>query len=250
MGKIRVDLPVEVAAWLLNNKREELLYGERRYGVRIEIVADEKLLRHETRFTTSPREKTDEVPAPAPAAEQAHRTEPAAEASTPAQAASRPDPATPAKPTEPTEPDAKAGETTAGEAKGGEPGDEGAAAPNGRPKRRRKRRRKPRSAAPAAPDVPNAPAESNASTGAPSQEKHEKKTNPDDVPLAVPRGVRADELMPAASGSADRGGKPKKKNGAPRPRKSGSRPRSRRGGSRRGGDGAAKDGPATRNGGS
>jgi len=32
IGRIRVDLPVEVATWLLNHKREEILRGERRIG--------------------------------------------------------------------------------------------------------------------------------------------------------------------------------------------------------------------------
>jgi ribonuclease E len=63
IGKVRVKLPPDVATWMLNNKRVDLLRIEQRNQVRIEIDPSELLLRHEVEFETFPREKTD-VPAP------------------------------------------------------------------------------------------------------------------------------------------------------------------------------------------
>jgi ribonuclease E len=63
VGKVRVKLPADVATWMLNNKREDLLQIEQRNQLRVEIEPSEVLLRHEVGFETFPRERTDE-PAP------------------------------------------------------------------------------------------------------------------------------------------------------------------------------------------
>jgi ribonuclease E len=63
VGKVRVNLPTEVATWMLNHKREDILQLEQRNQLRIEIDPSDRLLRHEVGFETFPREKV-EAPAP------------------------------------------------------------------------------------------------------------------------------------------------------------------------------------------
>ncbi len=59
-GRMRVALPPEVAQWILNNKREELLQLEKRYNIRVAVEAKLLLLRHQSEFETFPREKVEE----------------------------------------------------------------------------------------------------------------------------------------------------------------------------------------------
>lgn len=62
-GRLRVALPPDVATWILNNKREDLVALERRNTIRISVEPKASLLRHEAEFETSPREKVEEPPA-------------------------------------------------------------------------------------------------------------------------------------------------------------------------------------------
>jgi ribonuclease E len=59
VGRIRVGLPVDVATWMLNNKRHDLVEIERRQNLRIDIVPVKSLLRHEVEFESLQREKAD-----------------------------------------------------------------------------------------------------------------------------------------------------------------------------------------------
>jgi len=59
VGRIRVGLPVDVATWMLNNKRHDLVEIERHQNLRVEIVPIESLLRHEVEFESFQREKAD-----------------------------------------------------------------------------------------------------------------------------------------------------------------------------------------------
>ena len=45
-----MGLPADVATWLANHKREEMLRIERRHGIQVEIVPAAGLLRHESEF--------------------------------------------------------------------------------------------------------------------------------------------------------------------------------------------------------
>ena len=63
IGRIRVELPADVATWLANHKREEVLRIERRHGIQVEIVPAPNLLRHEGEFEAiarPPQEATAE----------------------------------------------------------------------------------------------------------------------------------------------------------------------------------------------
>lgn len=62
-GRMRAALPPEVAAWVLNHKREDLLQLERRYNIRIAVEGKGSLRRHESEFETFAREKAEEPPA-------------------------------------------------------------------------------------------------------------------------------------------------------------------------------------------
>ncbi|HXV77675.1 MAG TPA: Rne/Rng family ribonuclease, partial [Candidatus Polarisedimenticolaceae bacterium] len=64
IGLMRVALPHDVATWLLNHKREELMRIEQRHSIRVEIVPSSKLLRHESEFEAVARERTDAVDEP------------------------------------------------------------------------------------------------------------------------------------------------------------------------------------------
>jgi ribonuclease E len=89
-GQVTLKLPSEVASWMLNHKRDELSQIEQRLRVRIEIVGDPALLRHESAFEIKAREESQEpraeAPAAAPAAEPA-AAEPAAAEPTESEAA-------------------------------------------------------------------------------------------------------------------------------------------------------------------
>jgi ribonuclease E len=168
-GRLKMTLPPEVANWLLNNKRGELVRTEKRHDIHIEIEPLDSLLRHESRFETSPREKPETEPAPPP-----------------------PEPPTVETKSEPPAPVVKEQE----KAKAKEPekkqedSPEQAEKSDGRGRRRRKKRRRPRTA--------------------PKPDGEASGAGHDIAPPEVPHNIRADELMPAASGAADRGNAKKK----------------------------------------
>jgi ribonuclease E len=211
VGRVHLVLPREVAIWMLNNKRDELRQIERRHGVRVEIEPSDSLLRHESKFETAPRQAGDPMPIPE---------------GQPERPAPRPEAAPPA------EKEPEKNETAAGDrvvpfpAPEGDtdakPATDGEAEPSdGRPKRRRRRRRRGARVTGDGADDENRGTES--------------ADPPAETQVAVPRGVRSDELMPAAVG----GKRKTKAAGATRRRRGG--PRSgpaRRGkpGGRRGGD--------------
>ncbi len=62
IGRIRVGLPVEVATWMLNHKRDDLVAIESRHNLRIDIVPAPSLLRHQTEFEALPREQPEVPP--------------------------------------------------------------------------------------------------------------------------------------------------------------------------------------------
>jgi ribonuclease E len=254
-GTLRVGLPAEVATWLLNNKREELLRLEQRHQISIEVAPGTTLLRHECTFETVAREKREEPPAKAAA-----EVLPA-----PPPAVAPPAPSEPAEPrTAGSAPQAAAqGQAPAGEARGDEQrpeprtgaatGEKGAAASEDggepaadKPRRRRRKKRRPRSTGAAGAD----PAQeqrggddrARAPRGEPAQEQRggddkaraprsepareqrggdDKARAPRSEPAreaSVPRHIRSDELMPAASGGSAAGSR-KRGNASPSTRK-------------------------------
>ncbi len=62
-GRMRLAVPPEVASWVLNHKREDLLQLEKRHNIRISVETKSSLLRHEAEFETMPREKAEAPPA-------------------------------------------------------------------------------------------------------------------------------------------------------------------------------------------
>jgi ribonuclease E len=208
IGSVKIGLPPEVATWLSNNKREELLRIERRRQLAIEIEPRPPLLRHESDFQFLPREKGQELatevappPEPPPAAEPESARRKARTEPKPA-AGRRPDDRRGQKPREEdtsvTAEAAAAGSTEAD--------DEAGAV---RPRKRRRRRRRNRPSTSTDPE--------GSASAAPSRE------NGGGVEVSVPRSVRADELMPAASGAGGRsGGKRKAQSGPGRRRRKGS----------------------------
>ena len=222
-GKIRLSIPPDVATWMLNHKRDEVVQIEHRQRLSIDIAPDPSLLRHQAKLETFPREATpepvarvvqDRVP-PTPPSEQelarssgpiveekigkgAEAPAPADEATAPAptrrrrrrrKSASKSTGDRTAQDTDsgskvvPLTPAADAvAETSASEEP--EPSAAGAEAESsGRPRRRRRRRR----GGGARPE----------STG----QAAERDATPPPEQAVVPRGVRSDELMPAAVGS-------------------------------------------------
>ncbi len=59
-GEVRLRVPPDVAAWLLNHKRGELYELERRHAVTISIVGDATLLRHQAEIETLPQPRVEE----------------------------------------------------------------------------------------------------------------------------------------------------------------------------------------------
>ena len=59
-GRIRLALPTEVATWMLNHKREDLVRIESRQNLRIDIEPRDDLLRHEAELEIFAREKAEE----------------------------------------------------------------------------------------------------------------------------------------------------------------------------------------------
>jgi ribonuclease E len=225
IGRIRMALPPDVAIWVLNNKRDDLVQTERRQNLRIDIELRPRLMRHEVELETFAR----------PAAEAGARPEPAAAPPEPAAAAPvekpiQPESAVVAEPA--TEPDASpTGEQQPAAAEKSE-----SAAPERR--RRRRRRRKPdkgsepptevstvvpftpvadSQAATQAPTEPDTVPERTESGEGPPKRKRRRRgrrSRPSDAGEAapaeiteeppVPPRVRSDELMPAAVGGAKR----------------------------------------------
>jgi ribonuclease E len=62
-GRIRMGVPPEIAQWILNFKREEIVALERRNGIKILVEPKGSLLRHESEFEFYPREKVEVPPA-------------------------------------------------------------------------------------------------------------------------------------------------------------------------------------------
>ncbi|HEX4823576.1 MAG TPA: Rne/Rng family ribonuclease [Candidatus Polarisedimenticolaceae bacterium] len=62
-GKVHMRVPPEIAHWILNHKRDDLVSLERRYQVRILVEPKGSLLRHESEFEFFPREKIEVPPA-------------------------------------------------------------------------------------------------------------------------------------------------------------------------------------------
>jgi ribonuclease E len=251
IGRIRVGLPADVATWLANHKREEMLRIERRHGIQVEIVPAAGLLRHESEFEAIARppqetatEEAKAAPAPRPAdpgpteeprkpderrkpgraktddkrrRASKRKTDDAVsdkqvEAETPAAAPAAPR-STPVEPAaaendrdkpEPARSDrsdadasGKGEQRPVDEPKGAETKPSGSSEQDetdsatrdaeGKTRRRRRRKRRPRSSQGAKSDSPN------------PEPPPAKK---DEAP-AVPRGIKLNELMPAASGSAE-----------------------------------------------
>jgi ribonuclease E len=96
-GKVHMRVPPEIAHWVLNHKRDDIVALERRHQVKIVIEPKGSLLRHESEFEFFPRERVEVPPAlvagdrPAPPAppdlaELEEPEAPAAEAAAPAAA--------------------------------------------------------------------------------------------------------------------------------------------------------------------
>ncbi|MEE8410989.1 MAG: Rne/Rng family ribonuclease [Acidobacteriota bacterium] len=179
VGRIRLTLAPDVANWLLNHKREDILSLERQRGVHVEIASKESLLRHESQYEAFVSEEPAVSPVPEPPASATPVAGETAKSETPAGRQRAP------AETEEPKPDDKPAEdkrdetspaSAAGESESREP----------RRRRRRRRRRRPSDdESSAAGDGAKPPAES--------------------VPaVAVPTNLRADELMPAATGTAQR----------------------------------------------
>jgi ribonuclease E len=253
VGRIRVGLPADVATWLANHKREEVLRIERRQGIQIDIVPVATLLRHESEFESiarPPQEAaTEEIKAamsrrPADegksedtrkpddirkagqartddqrlratgrrpdAVELDRKDETEAPVAVAIPPAPRPTPIRPvteeddpvqAEPAWNDLPDSD--ETGTGEVQRAEEANAAETAPTddsgkaeteaatrdaeAKSRRRRRRKRRPKSSQGPRTDSPN---------------PEPKPERVDDVP-SVPRGIKVDELMPAASGSAE-----------------------------------------------
>jgi ribonuclease E len=226
-GKIRLSLPPDVATWMLNHKREEVVQVEHRQRLSVDVAPQPSLLRHQAKLETFPREETTE-PVPRVVEDRVPRTPPSeqelARSAGPAVA-----------------------QTISGKPEAPIDGDAAAAPADTR--KRRRRRRKPAATSTAeraaqdtesdskvVPFTPTAEAERQASeseetpanaagaeaasngrrrrrrrrrrpSGAPSESTgpaEEQNATPRAEEGGVPAGVQSDELMPAAAGSSRR----------------------------------------------
>jgi ribonuclease E len=223
IGRIRLAVPPDVATWMLNHKRDDLVSIERRQNLRIDIEPRVRMLRHETELEVFPREEPVASPAreeparaAAPAKVEEVETEPVKPtAGTPVETAGVSGEGALAEAKPPEQPRRKrrrrkrkteksADEDTedravaataapgADESDGAGPDESAEAEPvETTSRRRRRRRRRPRATAPAA-----GPA-SASNGGLPP-------AIPPEIEDTVPHGVRADELMPAAVGSSSK----------------------------------------------
>jgi ribonuclease E len=175
VGLIRISVPPEIANWLLNHKREELLQLERRHSVAVQIAGVESMLRHELKFETELGEKVEQ-----PAASLAKETTPKATPAAPA--------APEAKAPAAKAPVAKAPSSDADKPKETEAKPEApAAATSDAPRKKRRRRRRPKS---------------NNPDSATSPKEKEKDVAP--AEHSIPSSICADELMPAAVGAGQK----------------------------------------------
>lgn len=179
VGRIRLTLAPDVANWLLNHKREDILSLERQRGVHVEIASKESLLRHESQYETFVSEEPAVSPVPEPPAPATPVAGETAKSETPAGRQRAPaeteEPKRDDKPAEDKR-DETSTASAAGESESREP----------RRRRRRRRRRRPSDdESSAAGDGAKPPAESVTA-------------------VAVPTNLQADELMPAATGAAQR----------------------------------------------
>ena len=62
-GKVSMRVPPEIAHWILNHKRDDLVGLERRHQIRIVVEPKGSLLRHESEFEFFPRERVEVPPA-------------------------------------------------------------------------------------------------------------------------------------------------------------------------------------------
>lgn len=211
-GRVRLRLPPDVATWMLNRKRPELVHAEQTNRLSLEVVPDPTLLRHQMELETFAREKEiappearvvgdrtapppppDAEPAPAPTAEAA-----TAESESPSprrrrrrRRSSDPKPDAEAGKQGGEEPENVTADDPPPEADAGGDGEE----KSGRPRRRRRRRRRSR-----------------------SEESESPASSPAPEPETVPVGVRSDELMPAAAGGDSSGRRSGKRRGSRRRR--------------------------------
>lgn len=179
IGRIRLTLAPDVANWLLNHKREDILSLERQRGVHVEIASKESLLRHESQYEAFVSEEPAVSPVPEPPASATPVAGETAKSETPAGRQRAPaETEEPKRDDKPAED--KRDETSTASAAG-----ESESRETRRRRRRRRRRRPSDDESSAAGDGAKPPAES--------------------VPaVAVPTNLRADELMPAATGAAQR----------------------------------------------
>jgi ribonuclease E len=231
-GKVRMGVPPEIAQWLLNFKREEIVSLERRHGIKVVVEPKGSLLRHESEFEFFPRDKVEVPPAlvlpdrqapPAPPdmkeleqapPEEPDGTEPAADGPEPAE---EPAPARKRRRRRRRGRgrDAAPAEGGAPAVEGTEPEDEGtdadlpvpetdtdaeapeteaaAGAPETEGARKRRRRRRRR--------------RRGAGAGEPGAEAAPAGQTDAEPPEVVPNSVRSDELMPAATGGRSRRGR-------------------------------------------
>jgi ribonuclease E len=166
-GRLQLDLPGEVAVWLLNQKRDELQQIESHHQVRIVVNPDEKLLRHESGFQFEAGAPPVPVQVQAPAAA----------------AAAAPEPVTPEEPQRIiTVPGKQASDTTEAEK------DAPAETPRKSTRRgRRGGRRRSRNTSSEATDTPQEP------------KPKAPEARPKAAAPVVPATIRSDELMPAAA---------------------------------------------------
>jgi ribonuclease E len=218
--RIRVALPPDVATWILNHKRDDLLQIEQRQNLRIDIEPHPRLKRHETEFETFARTTPVERPEP----ERAEAPSPEAPEAPPPEAPEAPEERQPEAATAEAPPKRKrrrrrrskadrtaaesgdtaesaepatvvpveAAESTDEAAPADEPSEGGEA----QPRRRRRRRRRSKNSGDESAE--SSPADAAA-----------------EAPPVVPPSVRADELMPAAVG----GGRRANRSGATRRRR-------------------------------
>jgi ribonuclease E len=120
-GKVHMRVPPEIAHWVLNHKREEIVALERRHLIKIVIEPKGSLLRHESEYEFFPRERVEVPPALV--------------------TGDRPAPAVPPNLSELEEPEAPPAPQPLAAAPSGTPSTAGATADNDEPRKRRRRRR-------------------------------------------------------------------------------------------------------------
>ena len=67
IGRVKLTVAPEVAEWLSNNKREELVGLEQRRQIAVEVIANASMLRHETDYELIARAEGEPAPVAAPA---------------------------------------------------------------------------------------------------------------------------------------------------------------------------------------